>query len=117
MVPSSAAAVHLLRRRGRDDARLGRDQGDAFIGDWSKLIVGVRQDVTFDLSTDGVLLNTDGTIAVSAFQDDLALMRCYIRVGVVLGTPVKADNTGPTKRFSAAKWAGVTPSSARASSK
>ena len=90
-------------------------RGDAFVGDWSKLIVGVRQDVSFDLSTDGVLFDNAGAILVSAFQDDMTLMRCYIRVGVVLGVPVKADNTGPSKPFSAAKWAGVTPTSTRAS--
>lgn len=90
-------------------------KGDAFVGDWTKLIVGVRQDVTFDLSSDGVLLDNAGAILVSAFQDDMTLMRCYVRIGVVLGVPVKADNTGATKPFSAAKWAGVAPAGTRAS--
>jgi hypothetical protein len=61
--------------------------GDAIVGDWTKRLVGVRQDVTVETSNDGVLLNDDGTIAVSAFQDDMVLMPAYIRIGVVSASP------------------------------
>ena len=89
---------------------------DAIVGAWdTALVVGVRQDVTFETSTDGVLVDDTGKITHSGFQDDLTLLRAYIRVGVVLGTPVKADNSGPTKPFQSAKWVGVTTAGARSS--
>jgi hypothetical protein len=50
----------------------------------------------FDISTDGVIRNpTTGAVTVSAFQDDVAIMRVYMRVGAVIGRPVlnKPDGT------------------------
>jgi hypothetical protein len=48
-------------------------KGDAIVADWSKLVVGIRADIAFDLSTDGVLLDDAGVIQVSAFQDDVTV--------------------------------------------
>jgi hypothetical protein len=93
--------------------------GDAIVGAWkTSLLVGLRQDVRFDLSSDGVLLDPDGNVVISAFQDDVTLLRVFIRVGVAIGTPVGPDGT-PVKPFQAASWTGSTraASSAKASSK
>jgi HK97 family phage major capsid protein len=62
--------------------------GDAVVGDWEKLLVGIREDVMFDLSSDGVLLDGTGNIVVSAFQDDMTLMRVHLRVAVAVAQPV-----------------------------
>jgi hypothetical protein len=43
-------------------------KGDAIVGDWTKLVIGIREDVSFDLSTEGVLLDDADAIVVSAFQ-------------------------------------------------
>jgi HK97 family phage major capsid protein len=90
-------------------------KGDAIVGDWSKLLVGIREDITIDLSQEGVLLNPDGTIAVSAFADDMTLMRIYTRVGVAIGTPGKPDGSGPTRPFAAASWPAAAGAQAKAS--
>jgi HK97 family phage major capsid protein len=69
---------------------------DLIAGDWTCLIVGLREDMRFDISNDGVIRNpTTGAVTVSAFQDDVAIMRVYMRVGAVLGRPVlnKPDGT------------------------
>jgi hypothetical protein len=49
------------------------------------LQVGVCEDVTVDVSKDGVLLDDAGAVQVSAFQDDQTLVRCHARFGVALG--------------------------------
>ena len=61
---------------------------DLIAGDWTCLIVGIREDMRFDISTEGVIRGAGNTIKVSAFQDDVAIMRVYMRVGAVLGRPV-----------------------------
>lgn len=92
-------------------------KGDAIVGDWSKLVVGIREDVTFDTSQDGILLDDAGAIQVSAFQDDVTLIRVHCRIAAAIGTPVGPDGTA-TDPFQSVKWTGGTTarSSAKASS-
>jgi hypothetical protein len=77
-------------------------KGDALVGDWDMLLVGVREDITFDLSEDAVLQDGTGAIIANAFQDDLTAMRCYIRVGVAVGQPL--GPSGVASPFEFADW-------------
>jgi hypothetical protein len=65
--------------------------GFALVGDWQYVVVGVREDIRFDLSTEGVLTDDSGTVVVNAFQDDSTLLRCYVRLGIAVGTPLGPD--------------------------
>jgi HK97 family phage major capsid protein len=58
-------------------------EAEFFTGDWTKLIIGVRQDLRFDTSTDATIF--DGTTAHSMFQEDSVAMRAYMRLGCVIG--------------------------------
>lgn len=72
-------------------------------GDWTKLVVGIRQDIRYELSTEGVLTDGAGVVTANAFQDDLTLMRVYMRVGAAIGIPVnRAGN--PTSPFALAEF-------------
>lgn len=66
---------------------------DLITGDWDCLIVGVRQDIRYELSEDGVIADAAGKVLISAFQDDQVLMRVYMRLGVVLVKPRTSDGT------------------------
>jgi hypothetical protein len=79
-------------------------QGNALVGDWTSLVIGVREDINFDVSNDGVLADPDGTIQVSAFQDDQTLIRVVFRAGAVLAKPLQADGSGLAKTFAFADW-------------
>jgi HK97 family phage major capsid protein len=60
-----------------------------FTGNWEYLNMGVRQDIRFETSTDGVITNAAGTaIEVSAFQDNVTLMKVFARFGCVVSKPV-----------------------------
>jgi HK97 family phage major capsid protein len=76
--------------------------GDAVVGDWNLLLVGVREDITFDLSEEAILQDNTGAIIANAFQEDLTAMRCYIRVGVAIGQPL--GPSGLTVPFEFADW-------------
>ena len=77
-------------------------KGDALVGDWRYLLVGVREDITFDLSEEAILQDNTGAIIANAFQEDLTAMRVYLRVGVAIGQPLTPK--GPIAPFEFADW-------------
>jgi hypothetical protein len=90
-------------------------KGYALAGDWSYVVVGVREDIRFDLSTEGVLTDDDGAVTVNAFQDDSTLMRAYMRVGVAFGKPMSADASGQVDPLALAQLGGSTGAAASTS--
>jgi hypothetical protein len=88
---------------------------DAIIGGWQYLAIGIREDVTFGRSNDGVLLNDAGAVIASAFQDNVTLIKIYARVGCAIGRPLRANSNTPVDPFVAAKWNGATRAAASSS--
>jgi hypothetical protein len=84
---------------------------DAIVGGWNFLAIGIREDITYGRSTDGVLFNENGSVAASAFQDNVTLVKIYARIGCAIGMPAiaKPGPVQPQKPFCAAKWVGVDP--------
>jgi HK97 family phage major capsid protein len=80
---------------------------EAIVGDWSKLLVGIRSDIRFELSQDGVLVDETGDILVTAFQDDMTLMRAWVRIGVAIGRPIQPDGVGLVEPFKLVEFTGV----------
>jgi Phage capsid family len=78
--------------------------GDALVGDWTKLLVGIRQDISFDLSDSATLTDGAGNVVVSAFESDVTAMRAYMRVAVAIAQPVQPDGSGATIPFEFADW-------------
>lgn len=72
-------------------------------GDWTKLVIGIRTDIRFELSNEGVLTDGAGAVTVSAFEQDMTLMRCYMRAGAAIGIPVDR-NGDPTEPFALAEF-------------
>ena len=77
--------------------------GDAIVGDWTKLVIGVREDIRFETSDSAILQDAAGEILANAFQDDLVAMRCYMRVGAAIGKPVGADGAA-VEPFKTVDW-------------
>lgn len=78
---------------------------DMLVGDWSYSIVGIRQDITLDTSTDGVITDSAGLVRISAFQDDSTLVRCYMRVAYAIGK--NNMGSGPEAPFALMKFGGT----------
>ncbi len=68
-------------------------------GDWDALTVGVRQDIRYKLSTDGVIADATGKVQVTGFQDNVTLMKVWARYGVVLIQPPTQRNPAGAKPF------------------
>jgi hypothetical protein len=76
-------------------------------------VIGIRQDINYATSNDGVLIDEEGEIQVSAFQDDVTLWRIFARFAVAVALPLKADGSGPSKPFVGASWTGAKPAKAK----
>lgn len=68
-------------------------------GDFSQLVYSIRQDITFKLFTEGVVQNTDGSIAYNLMQNDMVALRAVMRLGWEIPNPINALKTDKTKRF------------------
>ena len=68
-------------------------------GDWSKSIVGVRQDITFTRHTDGIVSDADGAVVYNAMQQDSVIYRAVFRVGFAIANPETRVNTTDGTRY------------------
>ncbi|MCT2042614.1 phage major capsid protein [Pseudoclavibacter alba] len=80
----------------------------ALVGDASKAILGIRQDVTVKLLDQATLERADGTLLHLA-QRDMVALRFVFRVGYAVANPIQAGNTDIAKQF---PFAVVTPAAA-----
>ena len=67
-------------------------------GDFSQLVYAIRQDITFKLFTEGVVQNTDGTIAYNLMQQDMVALRAVMRLGWEIPNPINSVQTTKSKR-------------------
>lgn len=57
------------------------DEATILAADWSKFVVGVRQDITFKIFEEGVISDDDGKVILNLMQQDSKAMRVVFRVG------------------------------------
>lgn len=67
-------------------------------GDFSQLVYSIRQDITFKLFTEGVVQNTDGTIAYNLMQNDMVALRAVMRLGWEIPNPINSVEKNKEKR-------------------
>lgn len=58
--------------------------------DWSKFVIGVRQDITFKIFDSGVISDDEGKVIVNLMQQDAKALRVVFRVGYVTANPLTA---------------------------
>lgn len=86
------------------------DIASLVLGDWSKAIVGLRQDITFHRSLDGIISDGDGKVVLNALQQDSVLFRFVMRLAWQVANPVTPANASDGSRF---PFASVVPSSSQ----
>ncbi|HMQ36479.1 MAG TPA: phage major capsid protein [Micropruina sp.] len=60
---------------------------EALAIDWSKFVIGIRQDITYDLFSEGVISDTDGKVILNLMQQDTKALRVVMRVGFQVAQP------------------------------
>jgi HK97 family phage major capsid protein len=72
---------------------------DLIGGDWSKLVVGVRQDITFKLFTEGVSSDGSGNVVLNLMQQDSVALRVTARYGFTVANPINRMNQVEDERY------------------
>lgn len=75
------------------------NEGHLIAGDWSKAIVGMRQDITFKIFTEGVISDDSGAVVLNLMQQDSVALRAVMRVGFAVANPVNRVKEGTTGRY------------------
>lgn len=69
------------------------------LGDWDYAIVGVRQDLTFQMFTEGVISDDSGNIVLNLMQQDSVAIRAVMRLAFQTANPINELNTNASTRF------------------
>lgn len=69
--------------------------------DWTKFVVGVRQDMTFDLFDQMVISDADGKVIFNAAQQDSKVLRLVFRCGFQIANPLTRVNPNNSTRYPA----------------
>lgn len=64
------------------------DTATLLAADWSKFVVGIRQDITYDLFSEGVISDADGKVILNLMQQDMKALRVVFRVGFQVAKPI-----------------------------
>jgi hypothetical protein len=82
-------------------------------GDFSKAIIGIRQDISFKMFTEGVISDDTGAVVLNLMQQDAVAMRMVMRLAYATVNPVTVMQKGTaiTARwpFGAVLGTGTTP--------
>ncbi|MCL2807376.1 MAG: phage major capsid protein [Coriobacteriia bacterium] len=70
------------------------DRAELLAIDWSKFLVGIRQDVTYDIFSEGVISDSDGKVVLNLMQQDSKAVRVVMRVGFASAVPVTRIGEG-----------------------
>lgn len=67
-------------------------------GDWSKAILGMRQDISFKIFDQGVISDASGNVVLNLMQQDSVAIRCVVRLGFAIANPAnKVNETKATR--------------------
>lgn len=67
--------------------------------DWDKQVVGIRQDITYDLFSEGVISDAEGKVVLNLMQQDTKALRVVMRVGWQTAIPVTRASKGKKKIY------------------
>jgi HK97 family phage major capsid protein len=72
---------------------------DMVLGDWSMAIVGMRSDIEFKISDQGVITDGNGAVLYNTLQNDLKIMRVVMRLAFATANPVTNLQSNSSLRY------------------
>lgn len=100
--PIQNTEIGALDRAFVDNGAWDKDVATLIAGDFNQAVYAIRQDVTFDIFREGVIQDTDGSIAYNLMQNDMSALRVVFRFGYAIPNPVTAlDGTETRYPFAA----------------
>ncbi len=77
----------------------GLSAAELIVGDWTQLVVGVRQDMTYKLTSDAPITDATGAIVFNTFQQDMVALRLVFRAGYAVSNPINYERTVEAARY------------------
>jgi HK97 family phage major capsid protein len=77
----------------------GLNAAELIAGDFSNLIVGVRQDMTYKLITEGVITDAAGLVIYNLPQQDMIALRLVFRAGYAVANPINTQEGVEANRY------------------
>lgn len=72
---------------------------DLIGGDWSKAMLGIRQDITYKLLDQAVLTDNEGNILINLPQQDSVALRVTCRLGFQVANPINRKRQDEEERY------------------
>lgn len=72
---------------------------EMIVGDRDMAILGVRQDISFQIFTEGVISDDSGNVVLNLMQQDSVAMRAVGRFAFAVANPINAENPTEATRF------------------
>lgn len=94
-----------------DNGAWDDELADLIAGDWTKAVLGVRQDITYRIFTEGVISDDSGKVILNLMQQDSAAMRAVMRIGYCVANPLSRMAPDEASRF---PFSVVTPAAVEA---
>jgi len=96
--PLNTTEIGSLNRAFVDNGAWDKDTATLIAGDFNQAVYAIRQDVTFDVFREGIIQNSDGSIAYNLMQEDMSAIRVVFRFGTAIPNPVTSLD-GTSSRF------------------
>jgi HK97 family phage major capsid protein len=79
----------------------GATSGDPAViaGDFTRGVLGIRQDITFRLFSEGVVTDADKNIIYNLMQQDMKALRVTFRVGFAVANPINYEQEDGDARY------------------
>lgn len=77
------------------------EQAEMIAADWTKFVVGIRQDITYSMFSEGVISDDEGKVVLNLMQQDSQAMRVTMRVGFQVANPLTRLNADEASRYPA----------------
>jgi HK97 family phage major capsid protein len=77
----------------------GTSAAEVIMGDFTKLVVGVRQDMTYKLITEGVITDNSGAIVYNLPQQDMVALRLVFRAAYAVANPINYQQGTEASRY------------------
>ena len=77
----------------------GLNAAELLVGDWTNLVVGVRQDMTYKLITEGVITDQAGAIVYNLPQQDMVALRLVFRAAYAVSNPINFQESNAANRY------------------
>ena len=77
----------------------GAGATEGFAGDFSQMIVAIRQDISYTIADQGVISDAQGKVVLNLLQQDSIALRVVFRAALQIANPVTPDEPDKAARY------------------